>query len=270
MECRQTRTWIDLLTESRNHAVSDRPTMITPMKTLALLASLILSSGLLQAKPEADPLVSGFFKKLKSGEKCSVVVYGTSLTQGGAWAVAMKDWFDQKSPGTVSFHNGGGPGQNSDWGVANLEAKVLKHRPDLVLIEFSYNDAHEKFKLPVAKGKSNLDEMVKAIRKQNPLTCIVLQVMNANWDAPNGNGSSLHRPELAAYNQNYRDYAQANHLPLLDHYPTWQKLKETDVGKFHAYIPDGTHPNKEGSLAITWPLIQTWLENSGNPPDTKP
>lgn len=240
------------------------------MKTLALLAPLILSSGLLQAKQEADPLVSGFFEKLKSGEPCSVVVYGTSLTHGGAWAAAMKEWFNQKSPGKVTFFNGGGPGQNSDWGVTNLKAKVLNHRPDLVLIEFSYNDAHEKFNLPVDKGKSNLDEIVKGIRKQNPKACIVLQVMNANWDFPNGSGSALHRPNLAAYNQNYRDYAQANHLPLLDHYTAWQKLKETDVEKFHAYIPDGTHPNKEGSLAITWPLIQTWLESSGKMSEVKP
>ncbi len=133
--------------------------MITPMKLLALLLPFILAPSFLQAKETADPLVSGFFKKLKSGEKCSVVVYGTSLTQGGAWAVAMKNWFDQKSPGKVSFNNGGGTGQNSDWGVANLKTKVLKHQPDLVLIEFSYNDAHEKFKLPVAKGKSNLDDV---------------------------------------------------------------------------------------------------------------
>ena len=240
------------------------------MKIPALFLSVIFTLGVLSAKETADPAVAGFFEKLKSGEKCSVVVYGTSLTQGGAWAVAMKEWFDNKNPGKVSFYNGGGPGQNSDWGVANLKAKVLNHQPDLVLIEFSYNDAHEKFNLPVPKGKANLDEMVKSIRKQNPQACIALQVMNANWDAPNGTGSSLHRPELAAYNQNYRDYAQANHLTLLDHYPAWQKLKETDADRFHAYIPDGTHPNKEGSLAITWPLIRDWLDHSGNPPNAKP
>ena len=240
------------------------------MKKLTFLLTLIITTAILPAKEAADPNVAKFFGKLKSGEHCSVVVYGTSLTHGGAWAVAMKEWFDNKSPDRVSFFNGAGPGQNSDWGVANLKPKVLDHHPDLVFIEFSYNDAHQKFNLPVAKGASNLDAMVKSIRKQNPQTCVVLQIMNANWDAPNEKGSSLNRPELAAYNQNYRDYAKTNHLTLLDHFPAWQKLKETDANKFHEYIPDGTHPNKDGSLAITWPLIRDWLDRSGNPPGAQP
>lgn len=232
------------------------------MKKLSLLLSLAL--GWLPTHAAADPNVAGFFDKLKSGEHCNVVVYGTSLTAGGAWAVAMKEWLEQKSPGKVSFFNGAGPGQNSDWGVQNLKTKVLDRQPDLVFIEFSYNDAHDKFKMPIRKGAANLDEMVRSIKKQNPRTCVVLQIMNANWDVPNGNGSSLHRPDLTAFNQNYRDYAKTHDLALLDHYPAWQKLKETDAEKFHAYVPDGTHPNKDGSLAVTWPLIRAWLEGSGS------
>ncbi|MEA3213533.1 MAG: acyl-CoA thioesterase [Chthoniobacter sp.] len=204
-----------------------------------------------------------FFRHLKSGQKVTVVVYGTSLTHGGAWAPAMKEWFDTRSPGNVTFINSGGPGQNSDWGVQNLKAKVLDHQPDLVLIEFSFNDAHDKFKMPLERGEANLDKMVRAIQAQNAGTCIVLQIMNANWDAPNGSGSAAHRPQLEAFNENYRRYAREHGVILLDHYQAWNRLKSANPKQFQAFVPDGTHPNKEGSLAITWPAIKAWLEGAG-------
>src|SRR6185295_2175026 len=92
----------------------------------------------------AETTKPAIFTNLQAGRKQTVVVYGTSLTVGGAWAVATKQWFDQNFPGLVTFVNSGGSGQNSDWGVANLQKKILDLNPDLVFIEFSFNDAHEK------------------------------------------------------------------------------------------------------------------------------
>lgn len=221
---------------------------------LALLPSLFLSAA--AAEP---PKV---FQQLNAGQKQTVIVYGTSLTEGGAWASATKQWFDQKYPGLVTFVNSGGSGQNSDWGVKNLQGKILAHKPDLVFIEFSYNDAHEKFKMTVEHGAENLAKIVKSIQEQNPNVTVVLQVMNVPYDAPNGNRSASSRPQLPAFNDNYRKYAQANNLPLLDHSIAWQKLKETDEAKYHQWTPDGTHPSKEGSLAVTFPTIKEWLEKS--------
>ena len=49
------------------------------MKNRAAFLSIIPIPGSFSAGKTADPSVAGFFEKLKSGEKCSVVVYGTSL-----------------------------------------------------------------------------------------------------------------------------------------------------------------------------------------------
>jgi len=203
-----------------------------------------------------------FFQNLNSGEKQTVVIYGTSLSAGGAWALAVKGWFDTNYPSLVTFINCSGPGQNSSWGVTNLQSKVLARHPNLVLIEFSYNDAHDKFKMPVEQGAANLAQMVQAILKQDTNTTIVLQIMNVGWDAPNGNQSSSHRPQLEKYNLTYRLYAKEHNLPLLDHYPNWLRLKESEPEIFQAYVPDGTHPNKEGSIAVTWPSVREWLEQN--------
>lgn len=210
----------------------------------------------------AEPLPTALFRNLKAGKNQTVVVYGTSLTHGGAWAVAMKEWFEKEFPQKVKFINSGGPGQNSDWGVANLKAKVLDHQPDLVVIEFAFNDAHQKFKMPVERGATNLDKMVKAIQAQNAATAVVLQVMNAAWDAPNDKRSLSNRPQLDAFNDNYRRYAKEHGLLLIDHFHAWQRLKEKEEKKYQAFVPDGTHPTREGSIAVTWPGIKAVLEKA--------
>ena len=94
-----------------------------------------------------------FFNQLRTGNTQKVVVYGTSLTAGGAWVGAMEEWFEKCYPGQVTVINSGGPGENSDWAVAHLSEKVLAHDPSLVFIEFSYNDAHDKFQMPLERGR---------------------------------------------------------------------------------------------------------------------
>jgi lysophospholipase L1-like esterase len=227
-----------------------------PSLAMALLFGLTALAG------AAEVLPTTVFANLQAGRKQTVVVYGTSLSHGGEWAVATKAWFDGRFPGQVVFVNSAGPGQNSDWGLANLAKNVLDHRPDLVILEFSFNDAHAKFAMPVAKGAANLDQIVSGIRKRQPACDIVLQVMNAAWDAPNDKRSLGNRPQLQAFNDNYRAYAAKHGLPLIDHYPAWLRLKEQDPERYHQLVPDGTHPTREGSLAITWPAVKALLERA--------
>ena len=132
-----------------------------------------------------------------------------------------------------------------------------------MFIEFAYNDAHfDKFEMPVARGASNLDQIVHKIKEANPTTEIVLQIMNVGWDAPNGNRSCSVRANLERYNDNYRVYASQHKLPLLDHFPIWLELKTQQPDTFQICVPDGSHPTPEASLKYTWPTVKAWLENA--------
>ncbi len=207
------------------------------------------------------PELTAFFKKLQSGQKQTVVAFGTSVTKYGYWVTAMQQWFDQKYPGLVTVINSGGPGQNSDWGLAQVKPLVLDHHPDLVFIEFATNDAHVRFKLTVEHAKDNLDKIVTAIQQQNPQVALVLQTMNTFWDAPKGfPTAATSRPQLNAFYDNYRNYAREHNLALVDNYVKWEEMKEKDYANFQIMLPDGTHPNKNGSLAVNWPNIQELLE----------
>lgn len=229
-----------------------------------LLPFLMLATITVARAESVDPL-AGFFKKLKAGEKQTVVAYGTSLTATGAWVPLMQQWFEEKFPGQVTVVNSGGPGQHSDWGVAQVENKVLAHSPGLVFIEFSYNDAHQRFKLTPGHCRKNLETIIETIRTRDESTAIVLQTMNAPWDPPEGKGfkdSAANRPEIEAFNENYRAVAKVRSLPLVDNYPDWLEIKETNLPRYQALVPDGSHPNKTGSTEVTWKNVKALLEKS--------
>ena len=114
-----------------------------------------------------EPRVMRLFRNLEAGEKQTVVAYGTSLTHAGAWTAMTREWFETNYPGQVTFINSGGSGRNSDWGVSNLQAKVLDHHADFVMVEFSFNDAHTKFAMSAEHAWTNLSTIVQGIREQN-------------------------------------------------------------------------------------------------------
>lgn len=237
---------------------------INPKGIATLFAGVVmLESGMLARAgdpPGKDGNIKAFFEDLKAGKSKTIVLYGTSLTEGGMWTIAMRRWFDENYPRQVKVINSGGSGQHSGWGVEKLQDKVLAHHPDMVFVEFSYNDAHEKFRLTPDQAAANLDTIIEGIRRENPGAILVLQIMNPGWDAPNGNRSGSVRSKLETFNDNYRRAAKTRSLVLIDHFPEWERLAKDDPDRFQAYIPDGSHPTAEGSRSVTWAAILRWLE----------
>jgi len=233
---------------------------------LFIFSSLCLTSlaTAADALPK-EPLPLNVFKHLQAREKQTVVLYGTSLTAGGEWAKAVKNYFDREFPGLVTFVNAAQSGQESNWAVTNLQKRVLARNPDLVLIEFSVNDAATRHAISLQKSEANLDAMVKAMRQQNPQVDIVVLTMNPAWNSPDEPSHKKYasdRPHLAEYYDVYRKYAREHTLPLVDIYPLWDKLRQGDEAKFKKWLPEGLHPIPAASLTVTWPAIEQLLEKA--------
>jgi lysophospholipase L1-like esterase len=215
-------------------------------------------------RPTTQPLPIQVFKNLKDGKKQTVIVYGTSLTINGAWSKSVQDYFDKQFPGQVTFINAAKAGMHSDWGVENLQSRVLDKQPDLVFIEFSINDAAPKNNVSLEKSQANLDHIVQALRQQNPQVDIILQTMDQAWDSPRvpekKYGSD--RPNLATYYDVYRRYAHEHNLPLVDNYPIWMKLMNDDLPRYQKMVPDGIHPSSTSSVTVTWAAIEALLEEA--------
>ena len=201
---------------------------------------------------EGDPAKpkTRLVQNLEAGKKQTLVTFGTSLTAVGAWVDQLRAVLDQQFPGQATVINGAQGGANSDWGREKLDEKVLTHKPDTVLIEFSVNDAVAKRKTSVDHARGNLENMIERILATNPDCEIILQVMN-----PPVGHTKTERPDIAAYDKMYRDVAAARGFRLIDHGSAWQELLKSDPRTFLLCSPDTIHPLRSGSLKVSTPVV---------------
>lgn len=212
----------------------------TILLTLSLFLAALCHAG------EKSRLVTN----LEAGKKQVVVTYGTSLTSHGAWVKQVSNKLNRKYPGLVTVHNSGGLAKWSDWGVKNLDVKVLKKNPDTVFIEFAINDCVDRFKATVEIAQNNLTHMIDRILEVNPDCEIILMAMNpvtGKW--------ARYRSRLPKFYQMYRDVAEKRGFLLIDHYPKWKKILDEEPRLFKKYVPDGLHPGPEGCKEVITPEI---------------
>jgi acyl-CoA thioesterase I len=199
------------------------------------------------------PVTAKFIQNLANGTAQKIVLYGTSLTANGAWVSQLQASVQASYPGFATWVNSGGSGKASDWGLANLQSKVIGHNPDAVFIEFSMNDAATTLGISRAQAVANLDAMVDAILAARPNCEIILQIMNPRDFQP---GDSFDpRLELELYQQDCRDYATANGLQFIDHMPAWRALLDKGTAAYRVHVPDGTHPNANGYSLFMTPVL---------------
>jgi lysophospholipase L1-like esterase len=240
---------------------------------LAATISTVAAAEALAPAPETQAAVpaiqpAAFIRKLQAGEKVTVVTLGTSLTGGTwRWVDRMKEWLDQKWPKQATVHNlgvgasasqtvpamKGNPYTENHCGLDRIP-EAIKLKPDVVLIEFSVNDAYLPYGISLEQSKKNLNTMIDQLLAAKPDTEIIVQTMNCVI-----NEHAKARPDLDAYVQGYREVAAKRGLRVVDHYPNWQKLLRENPQEFKRLVPDGIHPQAAGYSKILLPELQRAL-----------
>lgn len=191
--------------------------------------------------------------QLQAGKHQTIVAYGTSLTAAGSWVKQVQGALDHRYPQLATLVNSGGSGCWSQWGVDNLQERVLAHHPDAVIIEFAVNDAVARFNCSVQQSRTNLESMLTRILAGNP-DCTIFLMTTTPADAY-ATGHFSHRENIAAYYDMYRAVARQRNLGLIDLYPRWLSLQQADKPTFTRYIPDSIHPSEEGCRSIVTPGV---------------
>jgi len=234
------------------------------MKSLAETATILILAGNLLAGENSQLAAN-----LKAGKPQTIVTYGTSLTAAGApWVSQLQQVLKADYPGLATVINSGGSGQWSQWGVSNLDTRVIAKKPDTVFIEFGINDAVVRFNCTVDQSRSNLTNMVDRILSSKPDAEIILMTMN-----PAIGDRAISRPRLKDYYQMYRDVARERKLKLIDHYANWELILGQDKALFSRYVPDDLHPGPEGCKNVITPAILKALGINADQPaagDTAP
>lgn len=197
---------------------------------------------------------AAFVKALAAGKHQTIVTYGTSLTAGGAWVGQLQQALEKRYPGLAHVVNSGQGAMWSQWGLDHLDERVIAKKPDAVLIEWSINDAYLDYKTSVEQCRQNLNTMIDRILAALPKCEIIIEVMNP----PTGEHLTR-RPNIAAYEQVYRDVAKARHLRLVDHSPQWKAVIAAGGDRWKTYMPDGIHPNELGCEKVLTPFLLSAL-----------
>ena len=213
---------------------------------------LRLGSAILFSFAPMVTIASGvkFAAGLARGECKHIVCYGTSLTAICGYPEALQDELDGRWPGKARVTNSGGSGQNSRWGIENLDKLVISNRPDVVFLEFSMNDSVDRFKISLEESEQNTRTIIGRIREALPKCEVVLMTMNAYTGEP-----ASKRANLSAYYDIYRKLANEGDLCLIDNFPLWKDVLLNKPLDYRKMVPDGTHPNELGIRRVLIPSI---------------
>lgn len=204
-----------------------------------------LATCMEQEKKNHDARLAACMERAQRGEELTIGFFGGSITQGSlaseeafTYAHRVFQWWENTFPQARMYAvNGGIGGTCSCFGGARAERDLLMYQPDVVVVDFSVNDAAEVFYQETYEG-------------------LLRRIMNV----------SSH-PAVLILNNVYYDCgksAQDLHNAVAAHYGLpWVSIRdsiyqEMKQGKYHQeeLTPDGLHPNNHGHMLVAKEIIR--------------
>ena len=166
-------------------------------------------------------------KKLRANEPVRIVAFGDSITAGGdasepglifweRWANALREKYPRAY---IETTNGATGGDATVQGLQRLEEKVLRQKPDLVLIGFGMNDHNrEGFGVPLEAFAGNLRTMIARIRGATDAEIVLFSAFppNPKWHYGSHN--------MEAYADATERVAREEHCAFADVYHLWMDV----------------------------------------------
>jgi acyl-CoA thioesterase-1 len=175
-----------------------------------------------------------------------VAAFGTSLTHHGGWLKPLQDELTRCLGREVTVLDFGKNGETSEGALKSL-GEVIGAHPEIVLVEFSANDAAWFRGFSLNRSRENTRKIVQTILAALPETKIFLMTMNPVFGLRRWT-----RLNLDAYYGLYESLASELGIGYIDNRPAWKSLKENELG---AGIPDGSHPLPELAARLLVPNI---------------
>lgn len=212
---------------------------------------IVAASGLLSSAEASQ--ATNIAPSTAAGFPLKIATFGTSLTAKGGWQDALRVALETCTGGPVVVETIAKSGASSRWALT-VVADVLALKPDIVLVEFSANDAALDRLLPLAWSEANIRKIVRQLRSGAPNARIALMAMN-----PVIGMRGAIRPFLDDYYDVNRTIARDTGLTFIDHRPGWNALSRAAL---EAAIPDGSHPEPAVATGIIVPNVRKALFES--------
>ncbi len=165
---------------------------------------------------------------------------------------------------TVNLSNVAVSGQSQAAMLADMQAQILAHNPDILTLSTYLNDIGTAATTLTANIHAYIDNALAHVNPNTGLPPQLLlmtdnlagQTLTEPWARPIAIQESTHAVVLAAY----KDYAGNPNIHIIDHYADFYSLGVDTPGLFSKLLVDQVHPNAAGYAIfhanITAPLLE--------------
>ncbi len=187
-----------------------------------------------------------------ANEPAHLLFLGTSLTARGDWVRALEAELQTCRAGDLRIEVLAKPGHSVRWGRPALAARLADAsaaRPDMIVAEFSINDATLLRGLPLVWARGETLRLIEQSQEAGiPLYLATMSpAFGQNW---------AERPGHANYMALYRELAEHHGTGLVDTEAHWRELAPEERRRL---LPDGLHPTQEAMRLITVPAFRAAL-----------
>lgn len=171
----------------------------------------------------------------------TIACFGDSITAGSAassmskhYSSLFRDWWNNNISSAVTLINKGVGGTISYFGLHWADEAILKHKPDIIFIEYVNDKDEDKDSLYA------MDSLVRKCLSLDNKPAVILLEMSYNLNGTLSNAQKTHMKVAKPYGVPVISWRDAIKNPILN-----GELKWRDVS------PDIVHPNDKGHALLT-------------------
>lgn len=194
-------------------------------------------------------------KRLETEPMTRILALGSSNTERAYHCRGWHNWFDWVEVGLRDHFgrvhqaiNAGVSGETSTQLLQRFQRDVAIYRPHAVFITVGGNDTNPEKKVPIARYRGNLLELVD--RCLGLGECVPILQTYYSIDVEALGAEDLAAQNFPRYMQQVREAAAARGVPLIDHLSRWERLREADCPAYRALLRDEWHVNPLGNMVL--------------------
>ncbi len=222
----------------------------------AWLGLLLALGRLAAAEPVAADPFSRTRQLLASGQPVRIVCFGDSITGVYYHSGGRRAWCDLVGLGLRQLYpharpellNAGISGNTSADALRRLEADVLRHQPQLVVVMFGMNDVA---RATPGDYRANLRQIVQQVQQRNA----EVMLLTPNCVSPEDPLRPLWK--VADYAQITREVGRELQVPVTDTFRAFQSVQAVDHRAWLGLMSDAIHPNMRGHKLLAEEVVQT-------------
>ena len=184
------------------------------------------------ADPGDPHMLGRLFERAERGETIRIVAMGGSITEGahaasfeGQWgSVFAAAWRELFPKAKIEYRNAGIGATGSDVAAFRYSRDVSSFKPDLVVFEFSVNDA------PVDASRVSMEGLLRHAAREGASTMLL----------------GMMRSDLTSTQEHHLKAAKRYGAPFVSYRDAMRSMIQPGKWKLSDFSNDGLHPNPRG------------------------